>query len=80
MREISLNTIAMGDMQRNAVPAQPGDPVYRIRVALDAQEVAAGGREHALRPGMQVSASLVLEHRTLAQWVVAPLAGVAGTQ
>ena len=80
VREISLNTIAMGDMQRNAVPAQPGDPVYRIRVALDAQDVAAGGRKHALRPGMQVSASLVLEHRTLAQWVVAPLAGMAGTQ
>jgi membrane fusion protein len=49
-------------------------------VSLDAQDVAAGGRMHALRPGMQLSASLVLEHRTLAQWVVAPLAGVAGSQ
>jgi membrane fusion protein len=80
VREISLNTIPMSDMQRNGSAMQSVDPVYRIRVALDAQDVIAAGRTHALRPGMQLSASLVLERRTLAEWVVAPLAGVAGAQ
>lgn len=73
-REISLNTIPMADMQRTAAAT---DPVYRIRVALDAQDVTAGGRKLALRPGMQLSASLVLEQRTLAEWGVAPLTSVA---
>ncbi len=73
VREVSLNAIPSNELARSGT-----EPVYRIRVQLDAQHVAAAGGSHALKPGMQLSASLVLERRTLAEWVLAPLYGMAG--
>ena len=87
VREISLNTIPLGELQNlgasfvnqiNNSGGNASEPVYRIRVQLDAQEIQAFGRAHRLKPGMQLAASLVLEHRTLAQWALAPLYGTAG--
>ncbi len=45
---------------------------------LEQQAVNAGGAARALRPGMQLSASPILEKRTLAEWVLAPLLAVTG--
>jgi membrane fusion protein len=54
------------------------DPLYRIRVVLDAQTVTAFGQDEALRAGMQLDASLVLEHRKLYEWVIEPLLSITG--
>jgi membrane fusion protein len=87
VREISLNTIPLGELQNlgasfvnqiNNSGGNASEPVYRIRVQLDTQEIQAFGRAHRLKPGMQLAASLVLEHRTLAEWALAPLYGMAG--
>ncbi|MES2264615.1 MAG: HlyD family efflux transporter periplasmic adaptor subunit [Pseudomonadota bacterium] len=81
VREISLTTIPLGELQRNGASPQlagSSEPVYRVRVQLDAQDVMAAGRAHALKPGMQLSATLVLEHRTLAEWALEPLLGMSG--
>lgn len=87
VREISLTTISLSELQParssnatagGALGASGTEPVYRVRVRLDAQGVDAAGRSHALKPGMQLSATLVLEHRTLAEWVLEPLLGMSG--
>jgi len=49
------------------------EPVYRIEVALDRQTVGAGGQDFPLRPGMLVNADILLEKRTVFEWVFEPV-------
>jgi hypothetical protein len=49
------------------------EPVYRIDVKLDQQSVNANGQEFTLRPGMLVNADLLLERRTVFEWVFEPV-------
>ena len=49
------------------------EPVYRIDVKLERQSVAALGQEFPLRPGMLVNADLLLEKRTLLEWIFEPV-------
>lgn len=53
-------------------------PVYRVRVRLERQALAAGGIDHPLRPGMTLEAIVPLERRKLYEWVVDPLKQLAG--
>ena len=79
VREISQATVALGEVQRGAAGGTGiSEPVYRIRVRLDAQQIGAGGQPRALMPGMQLGATLVLEQRTLAEWALEPLLGIKG--
>ena len=58
----------------SSVGGEPGaEPTYRVRVRLQSQSVEAFGRPQALRPGMTLDASLVLERRKLYEWVLEPL-------
>jgi membrane fusion protein len=79
VREVSLTTMSPGELQLagNLSATNNAEPVYRVRVRLDAQDVMAAGRAQALKPGMQLSATLVLEHRTLIEWVLEPLLGIS---
>jgi len=49
------------------------EPVYRIDVHLEKQTVSAGNQEFALRPGMLVNADILLERRTVFEWVFEPV-------
>jgi membrane fusion protein len=49
------------------------EPVYRIEVALDRQTVGTGAQEFPLRPGMLVNADILLEKRTVFEWVFEPV-------
>jgi membrane fusion protein len=49
------------------------EPVYRIDVRLDRQTVGSGGKEFPLRPGMLASADILLEKRTVFEWVFEPV-------
>jgi len=49
------------------------EPVYRIRVALAHQSLAARGAELHLRPGMALEASIALERRKLYEWLLGPV-------
>ena len=49
------------------------EPVYRIEVALDHQTVRTGTQEFPLRPGMLVNADILLEKRTVFEWVFEPV-------
>ena len=43
---------------------------YRVIVKLEAQTINALGRQHALRPGMDVDAQIVGETRKLWEWII----------
>lgn len=52
------------------------EPVYRVKVSLDAQHVKAFGAEAPLQPGMTLTANIVLEQRSFLDWLLAPLRAV----
>ncbi|WP_052736267.1 HlyD family secretion protein [Aquincola tertiaricarbonis] len=64
---------------RPPVAGLPADePLYRVTVALDRQDVQAYGQPQPLAPGMQLEADVQLDRRRLIEWIFEPLLGVAG--
>ncbi|HEX5128479.1 MAG TPA: HlyD family efflux transporter periplasmic adaptor subunit, partial [Usitatibacter sp.] len=59
-------------------PLSAREPVYRVDVQLERQSVAALGQEFPLRPGMLVNADLLLERRTLLEWLFEPVLQLKG--
>src|SRR3954470_18709369 len=59
-------------------PLSAREPVYRVDVALQKQSVTALGQEFMLRPGMLVNADLLLEKRTLLEWIFEPVLQLKG--
>ena len=54
------------------------EPVYRITVAPAKQTATAYGKPVALQPGMQVEADVLIETRSLIEWVLDPLYTLTG--
>jgi membrane fusion protein len=54
-------------------PMTVREPVYRVDVQLERQTIQAGGQELALKPGMLVGADILLEKRTVFEWVFEPV-------
>ena len=73
--EIGRNVWSPGD---KIGPLAVKEPVYRVDVKLERQSVAALGNEIALRPGMLVNADILLERRTLLEWLFEPVLQLRG--
>jgi membrane fusion protein len=73
--EISRNVWAPGD---KIGPLTVKEPVYRVDVKLERQSVSAFGSEIPLRPGMLVNADILLERRTLLEWLFEPVLQLRG--
>lgn len=58
------------------VPLKVEEPVYRVRVSLERQEVNAFGETVPVQPGMTLTANIVLERQTFWEWLMAPLRAV----
>jgi membrane fusion protein len=54
------------------------EPVYRVDVKLDKQTVSALGQEYPLRSGMLVNADILLEKRSLLEWIFEPVIQLRG--
>ena len=52
------------------------EPVFRVRGQLAAQDLDAYGASVPLRAGMLLSADIVVDHRTLLEWLLDPLYAV----
>ncbi len=50
-------------------------PLYRVLVRLNGQSVVAYGQPVALRPGMALSADILLDRGRLIEWILEPLFG-----
>jgi membrane fusion protein len=59
-------------------PLSAKEPVYRVDVKLEQQAVKALDQEFPLRPGMLVNADLLLEKRTLLEWIFEPVLQLKG--
>lgn len=60
------------------MPIAIQEPVYRVAVALDAQEIRAYGSSVPLQSGMLLSADIVLEQRSLLSWLLEPILSLQG--
>ncbi len=57
-----------------AIPGlQVQEPVFRVRVKLSRDQVAAYGRSVSLQPGMLLTADVVIDRRSLLEWLLDPL-------
>jgi membrane fusion protein len=54
------------------------EPVYRVTVDLAQQTAMAYGKAVPLQPGMQVEADVMIETRSLIEWVLDPLYSLTG--
>lgn len=76
---ISRSTIQTDGVRLPASILKSGDePLYRVRVDIDAPTVRAYGKDMPLRSGMLVEGSVSLEKRKLYEWILDPLFTVTG--
>jgi len=74
--DVSRSALTSSEVQA-LVGREPKEPLYRVQVTLDNQQVMAYGKLEAVKPGMAVDADILMEKRTLLEWVFEPLYGIA---
>ena len=76
--QVSRTPLATGELAAQpgatAAPARPGEALFRITVALDAE--AAARWPQPLVAGMRLQADVLLERRRLVEWLFEPLFGL----
>ena len=60
------------------LPLRIEEPVFRVTAIPRDSDVQAYGRDFELKPGMTLSADIVLEERSLLQWLLEPLHSLRG--
>ena len=50
--------------------------LYKVRIKLTEQAMAAFGKSHSLQPGMELSADIILEERRVVDWLLEPLKSI----
>lgn len=60
------------------LPITLQEPVYRLRAQLETQHVQAFGKNFNLKSGMLFEADIMLEQRTLIEWLLEPLYSLKG--
>ncbi|MCY7388493.1 MAG: HlyD family secretion protein [Burkholderiales bacterium] len=73
--KISRTAVAANELP---FPAQQGELFYVATVELAKQTVTAYGKEERLQSGMLVDCSILLDRRTLFEWVFEPLYSISG--
>jgi membrane fusion protein len=61
-------------------PLTSKEPVYRVDVDLERQDVQAAGQSFGLKSGMLVSADILLERRSIFEWMFEPVLQLRGWQ
>jgi membrane fusion protein len=61
-----------------AIATPSDESVYRIRAKIESQTANAYGVAQALQSGMQLEADVMLDTRTVAQWILEPLYSLRG--
>jgi membrane fusion protein len=78
VQQIARTPMQAGELAALPLASKPGEPMYRITVALEHQHVLAYGQRQALSAGMQLEADVMLERRRLVEWLFAPVLGLVG--
>jgi membrane fusion protein len=72
---IDRTLIAPNEVQ---LPITLQEPVYRLRAKLTQQQMKAYGQAFELKSGMLFEADIMLEQRTLIEWLLEPIYGLKG--
>ncbi|MFO1257134.1 MAG: HlyD family efflux transporter periplasmic adaptor subunit [Gammaproteobacteria bacterium] len=75
VKSISKNILHPSELQ---VPFELQEPVYKVIVALDSQQVKAYGQALPLQAGILLEADIILDKRSLFEWVLEPLYSLRG--
>src|SRR5690606_2366540 len=60
-----------------AIPGlQVQEPVFRVKVKLESESVNAYGQEIPIQPGMSLTADVIIDRRTLLEWLLDPIYAV----
>ncbi|WDE13328.1 HlyD family secretion protein [Thalassomonas haliotis] len=59
-------------------PVPIKEPVYRLQAKLERQFINAYGEEFHLKSGMLVNADIILDKRSLIEWILAPIYSLHG--
>ncbi|MFD2237665.1 HlyD family secretion protein [Aureimonas populi] len=74
VQQVSRTVLGPGDI---SVPGlELREPVFRVKVRLERDSVNAYGQEIPIQPGMLLSADVVIDRRTLLEWLLDPLYAV----
>ena len=78
-----IEQVSLAPLQPAELAGQPWagavrEPMYRITVSLERQEMPAYGAMQPLAPGMQLDADVPIERRKLYEWLFEPVLGIAG--
>ncbi|BAC97704.1 membrane-fusion protein [Vibrio vulnificus YJ016] len=60
------------------LPFQLTEPVYRVRTKLSRQQVVAYGEAFPLKAGMLFEADIILDKRSLIEWILDPIYSLKG--
>ena len=74
--EISHNILTRSDVSSGFITLE--EPVYRVTAALDRQDISAYGKSMPLQAGMLLKGDVILDKRSLMQWVLDPLLSIKG--
>ncbi|HET9822143.1 MAG TPA: HlyD family efflux transporter periplasmic adaptor subunit [Burkholderiaceae bacterium] len=77
-----IASVSLTPMNAQELAAQPWaaaarEPMYRIAVTLERQDMSTSAGSRALVPGMQLEADVPIERRRLGEWLFAPVLGLA---
>lgn len=72
---IDQTLIAPNEVQ---LPVSLQEPVYRLRAKLSQQQMQAFGKAFNLKSGMLFEADIMLEQRTLIEWLLEPIYSLKG--
>lgn len=77
-RVVSISRSALTSPEVAALIGHPSrQPLYRVQVKLDRQYVPVYGKDEPVKPGMALQADILVERRSLLEWVFEPLYGMA---
>lgn len=77
VHDVSETSISAADLPQAGAAQASADNYFRVRVSLDKQEVTLRDKRYQLKPGMQLAANVLLEERTILEWMFEPLFGMA---
>lgn len=60
------------------IPIQLSEPIYKVQTRLSTQSISAYGEEFHLKPGMLFEADIILDKRSLLDWILDPIYSLKG--
>ncbi len=77
-QKFGVQPATVSEIAQSAVLTQGGPPLFLARATLQHQDIIAFGSLHPLRPGMALSADIVVDRRSLFEWLLEPLFSIRG--